>query len=168
MIHILHKSFSCFEGVTAAARIETRGTSWKQTDSIQDKSDIEIDSSSPMFKRFYTNREGQTLLEVSNFNYNKFECLWSCCSIIMMISSVFVFLWQICMSAYTLIVTKHTQLLATSTKGKIKSLGRGFQTNTRKLKNIVKNATSTFAFILTMHLPHCVAPWLAGVCRFGA
>ncbi len=42
---------------------------------IHEESDVENDSASPIFDPFYGNRELQTLLEMFNFNYNKFEHL---------------------------------------------------------------------------------------------
>lgn len=41
------------------------------TDAIHDESDVENDSLSPIFDRFYANGGSQTLMEMSNFNLTK-------------------------------------------------------------------------------------------------
>ena len=49
------------------------------TDAIHDESDVENDSLSPIFDRFYANGGSQTLMEMSNFNFNEIERLWHRC-----------------------------------------------------------------------------------------
>jgi hypothetical protein len=49
------------------------------TDAIHDESDVENDSLSPIFDRFYANGGSQTLIEMSNFNFNEIERLWHRC-----------------------------------------------------------------------------------------
>ncbi len=49
------------------------------TDAIHEESDEKNDSSFPIFDWFYTNGGLQALIEISNFNYKEFECLWHCC-----------------------------------------------------------------------------------------
>ncbi len=46
-------------------------------DAIHEESDIENYSASSMLDCFYANRGLQTLLKMSNFNLNVFECLWT-------------------------------------------------------------------------------------------
>ncbi len=44
-------------------------------DAIHEESDIENDLALPQFDCFYSNRGLQTLVEMSNFNFNEFDCL---------------------------------------------------------------------------------------------
>jgi hypothetical protein len=53
------------------------------TDAIHDESDVENDSLSPIFDRFYANGGSQTLIEMSNFNFNEIERLWHRCSTVL-------------------------------------------------------------------------------------
>lgn len=53
------------------------------TDAIHDESDVENDSQSPIFDRFYTNGGSQMLIEISNFTFNEIERLWHRCRTIL-------------------------------------------------------------------------------------
>ncbi len=43
------------------------------TNSIHDESDVENDSSSPLYNSFYANGGSQILMEMCNFNFSEFE-----------------------------------------------------------------------------------------------
>lgn len=48
------------------------------TDDIHKELDLENDSASPVFDRFYANG-GLQMIEMCNIDYNKFEHLWHGC-----------------------------------------------------------------------------------------
>ncbi len=46
---------------------------------------VDNDSSSPIFDHFYANGGSETLMEMCNFNYLEFDCLWkTCCQSLLM------------------------------------------------------------------------------------
>ncbi len=53
------------------------------SEAIHDESDIESDSKSPLFDRFYANGGSKTLLQMTNFNCREIDHLWHrCCTVL--------------------------------------------------------------------------------------
>ncbi len=53
------------------------------TEAIHNESDVENDSSYTNCDRFCAKGGSQTLIDMSNLSYNKFEGLWHCCDTIL-------------------------------------------------------------------------------------